>query len=151
MTDSSFFWAFLINVSSGAGNARVVCVGAGSFLGSTAFSPLTTGVLVKTSGKKCAPGEQSAEGIEQQQIGLEIANLGDDERPFASFRFDKHAASTIDNRGRIPRRSAADVLTHDATIHAPRARVIGTALSACFPGHEGGFSKRRNRRGATQS
>ena len=46
----------------------------------------------------------------------------------------------------FPACPAADVLANDTAIQAACARVIRAALSACFPGHDGRFSKWRSRK-----
>lgn len=127
-----------------------VGLGAGRLLGGPGFAPLAAVVLVKASGFESGAGDEIGEFVEEQQIGFELADFVGDKGPFLAFAVEEFSASPIGDGGRVALGPATDVDADDPAIPAPCARVIGAAFSACFPGHESGFSKRRNRWGATQ-
>jgi hypothetical protein len=115
----------------------------------TAFPPLAAGMLVEAGGFEFGPGDCMREGVEQQQIGFELADFAGDDGTFVgkfpALALEELAAGEVDDAGRVACGAAADVDAHDPAVDAVSAGVIAEAIGAGFPGHEAGSRKRRRR------
>jgi hypothetical protein len=99
-------------------------------------------------GFESSPDELMGKGVEEQQVGFEAADFVGDESTFAAFALDEFAAGAVHDRGGVAFGAAADVHADDPAVDPVRAGVIASAIGAGFPGHEGGFSKAAQTRGA---
>jgi len=111
-------------------------------------------VLVEAGSFEGGPGERSGEGIEEQQVGFEVANSVDfvgGEGTFPAFALDELPDGAVPDGGGVAFGAAADVDADDPAVDPMGAGVIAAAIGAGFPGHDGGSRKRRRRGGATQN
>ena len=76
-----------------------VAVGTNELFSDTAFPPLAAGVLLEAGGFECIPGYQMGQGIEQQQIGFELADFVDDLAASAAFAGEELPAGAVDPSG----------------------------------------------------
>jgi hypothetical protein len=106
----------------------------GNTVGAT-FAPLAAGVLMVAGGFESGTGNESGEGIEEEQVGLELSDFVGDGGALAALAFDERAAGLVDRRGRVGFGPDAEVFTDDVPVDAPGAGVVTSAM-ASFPGHE---------------
>jgi hypothetical protein len=103
---------------------------------------------MEAGGLESGTGNELGEGVEEEQVGLELPDFFGDGGAFAAFAFDERAPGLIGRRGRRGFGAGAEVVTLDAPIDAPGAGVITSAIAG-FPGHEkkkglwGGEKRRR--------
>jgi hypothetical protein len=111
-------------------------------LSDSAFPPLAA-VLMVAGGLQGDPGEGVEEGVEDEQFGLEAADLADK----AGFLVAVEPLEHVAGGGDLGPRAGADVLADHAAVDAAGAVVVPLAiLAADFPGHgrlrSGGFAGR---------
>jgi hypothetical protein len=106
---------------------------------------LATGVLVEAGVFEGGVGERDGDGVEEQEVGLEVAGLVGDEGMFASAAIGELADGAVADGGGVAGRSAADVDANDMAVDAAGAGVIASAIGAGFPGHGEATRKRRRR------
>jgi hypothetical protein len=116
---------------------------------------LAAGVLVEAGGFEGRPRDKFGEGVEEQQVGLEAADLFDDELATAAFGRAELPTGAIADGGGVSPAASADVHADDFSVDPPGAGVIASAIGASFPGHESRRrvktgDKRRRCEGATQ-
>jgi hypothetical protein len=104
-------------------------------------------VLVVAIGFEEGTDEGMAQIVEEEQVGLELADVVGAEGAFAAVGVAVEALGPVDDRGRFAFGASADVLADDSAVDAAGTGVIASAIGAGFPGHEGAGWKWRGRTG----
>jgi hypothetical protein len=96
---------------------------------------LAAGVLVVAGGFEGIPGEQGAERVEQEQVGLECAHLIGDDGTLPAVAVEELTAGAVDDGGGVAFGAAANVDAPDAAVDPLGAVVIPATARSLIPGH----------------
>jgi hypothetical protein len=97
-------------------------------------------VLEVAGGVEGGADDALGELVEDEQVGLELADFGGDffsvEFPLSALTFAEGAVGPVGSDGLVALVAGSDVFADDPAVDPPGAGVIALSIGAGFPGHE---------------